>query len=252
VPFQVIPAVDVAGGRLVRTSATGDEPIAAFGGDPRSAARAFVAAGARWLHVVDVERARSGVAANLDVLRALAGEGVRVQASGGISGRAQVEEALEAGAVRVVLGSAALADRSGTAELVERFGSALVVGIEAEGDVLRPRGPTPLELSLSDVLVWLRELPVERFLFTRVGRVGNLSGPDLRGALGLARATGRPVIVAGGIRGAGDVRRLAAQEAGIEGVVVGRALYEGVDLGTLLAAAAEADRRPPAPAGGAA
>src|SRR5581483_5222365 len=158
VSFEVIPAVDVAGGRLVRTSIRGAEPVSAFVGDP-----------------------------------------------------------LAAGASRVVLGSAALADRAATADLVERFGAALVVGIEADGAAIRPRGAGPLDLSLREALAWLRELPVERFLLTPVGRVGNLAGPDLSGAADLARATGRPVIVAGGVRDAGDVRRLAL-EAAIAGV----------------------------------
>ncbi len=249
--FEVIPAVDVAGGRLVRTSIRGAEPVSAFGGDPIAAAKAFVAAGAGWLHVVDVDRARSGVARNLDLLRAACGMGVRIQASGGVTTPAHVEEALAAGASRVVLGSAALADRAATADLVERFGAALVVGIEVDGAAIRPRGAGPLDLSLREALAWLRELPVERFLLTPVGRVGNLAGPDLSGAVDLARATGRPVIVAGGVRDAGDVRRLAL-EAAIAGVVVGRALYEGVNLSGLLAAAAEADPGPPAPVDGAA
>src|SRR5581483_2264547 len=147
-----------------------------------------------WLHVVDVDRARSGVARNLDLLHAACGMGVRIQASGGVTTPAHVEEALAA--------------RAATADLVERFGAALVVGIEADGAAIRPRGAGPLDLSLREALAWLRELPVERFLLTPVGRVGNLAGPDLSGAADLARATGRPVIVAGGVRDAGDVRRL--------------------------------------------
>lgn len=234
--FLVIPAVDVSGGRLARLAAGGAVPVDAFGGDPVVAARSFVEAGATWIHVVDMDLARAGEFRNLDVLRAIAAGGARVQASGGVRSGAEIDAALSAGASRVVLGSAALADRAATEELVARHGDGLAVGLEADGATIRPRGVVGAGLPLWDTLEWLADLPIARYVHTDVGRAGGLEGPDLDGTRALATSTGRPVIAAGGIRGVEDLRALAALGEGVEGAIVGRALYEGLDLRRALAA----------------
>jgi phosphoribosylformimino-5-aminoimidazole carboxamide ribotide isomerase len=233
--FEVIPALDVAAGRLVRVDRSGAIPVEAFESDPLTAATAFVRAGATRLHLVDVDLARSGEVENLPTLRAVCELGVPVQASGGVRSRAHVEALLSAGAERVVLGSAALADRDEAEVLVRAFGDRLVVGIEADGPVVRPRG-SDLELALWDVLVWLARIEVRRYLFTEVGRVGGLEGPDLDGIWAFAEYSAVPVLLAGGIRGVDDVRAVAALGGRIEGVVIGRALYEGLGLDEALAA----------------
>ena len=187
--------------------------------------------------MVDVDLARSGDLGNGDVLRAVSELGVPVQASGGVRTAEQVDALLARGAERVVLGSAALHDRGGAEELVRRFGDRLVVGIEADEHTVRPRG-TDLELPLWDLLVWLAGLEVRRYLFTEVGRVGGLKGPDLDGIWAFAEYSPVPVVVAGGIRGEEDLRAVAALGGRIEGAVIGRALYEGLDLAAAIAAVA--------------
>lgn len=234
-PFEVIPALDVAAGRLVRIDRSGAIGVEAFGADPLTAATAFIGAGATRLHLVDVDLARSGEVENLPTLRAVCELGVPVQASGGVRSRAHVEALLSAGAERVVLGSAALADRDEAEVLAREFGDRLVVGIEADGPVVKPRG-SDLELALWDVLVWLAQVQVRRYLFTEVGRVGGLEGPDLDGIWAFAEYSAVPVLLAGGIRGVDDVRAVAALGGRIEGVVIGRALYEGLGLDEALAA----------------
>jgi phosphoribosylformimino-5-aminoimidazole carboxamide ribotide isomerase len=236
-PFEVIPALDVAAGRLVRIDRSGTIPVEAFGADPLTAATAFVRAGAMRLHLVDVDLARSGEVENLPTLRAVCELGVPVQASGGVRSRAHVEALLSAGAERVVLGSAALADRDEAEVLVRAFGDRLVVGIEADEHTVRPRG-TDLELPLWDLLVWLAGLDVRRYLFTEVGRVGAMEGPDLDGIWAFAEYSPVPVVVAGGIRDVEDLRAVAALGGRIEGAVIGRALYEGLDLAAAIAAVA--------------
>jgi phosphoribosylformimino-5-aminoimidazole carboxamide ribonucleotide (ProFAR) isomerase len=228
VTFEVIPAIDVAGGRLVRLAADGVVPVDAFGGDPAAAATAFVEAGAGRLHVVDVDLATTGEAANLEVLRRVVGLGVPVQASGGVVAAAQVEDLLAAGASRVVLGSAALAERAEVERLVVGLGERLCVGVETEGADIRPRGGGPV-LPLWETLVWLGDLDVPRFVFTEVGRVGGLRGPDLDGIWALATHTERPVLAAGGIGSLDDLRAVAALGGSVEGAIVGRALYEGLE-----------------------
>ncbi len=235
-PFEVIPAIDVAGGSLARLTAGGPVPVEAFDGDPLAAAGAFVDAGARWIHFVDVEQAISGEPANLEVLRRVAGLGVPVQASGGFTSGTQVSGAMSAGATRVVLGSAALTFRDATEKLVTMMGDALAIGIEAEGPMIRPRG-RGRELPLWETLTWLADVDVRRFVFTEVDKVGDLSGPDLDGIWALATHTEKPVIASGGIRSADDVRAVAGLGGTVEGVIVGRALQEGMDLREALAAA---------------
>lgn len=233
--FQVIPGIDVAGGRLVRLSSDGPVDLDAYGGDPVAAAGAFVEAGATILHVVDLDQALTGTPTNVDVLRAIAAtSGAIVQASGGIRTREQVEAARAAGATRVVLGSACLADRDLTESVVRDGGVGIVVGIEADGPDIVPRGASRVRLPMWETLVWLAELPVARYLFTEVRRAGAMTGPDLDGPWALATSTGRPVIAAGGIRTVDDLRGLARLGGTIEGAVVGRALYEGLDLRSAL------------------
>ncbi len=233
--FEVIPAIDVSGGRLVRMSGPGVEPVDAFGGDPVGAAEAYVAAGASRLHVVDVDLAVSREIRNVDVGARVAAAGVPVQASGGVTDVAQVDTFLEAGADRVVLGSAALAAPGNVRLVVGSHGDRVLVAIEADGAVIRPRGGGG-ELPMWDTLQWLTELPVPRFLFTEVGRVSTLEGPDLDGVWALATHTGRPVLASGGIRGVEDLRALAALGGSVEGAIVGRALHEGLDLREAMAA----------------
>jgi phosphoribosylformimino-5-aminoimidazole carboxamide ribonucleotide (ProFAR) isomerase len=235
-PLEIIPALDVAGGRLVHLG-SGQVAATAFGADPLTAAKAFLDAGATRLHLVDVDLAGSGELGNADVLAAVCGLGIPVQASGGVRTGEQVDALLARGAEWVVLGSAALHDRDEAEALVRRFGDRLVVGIEADGQTVRPRG-TDLELRLRDLLVWLDGLGSRRYLFTEVGRAGGLQGPDLDAIRAFAEYSPVPVVVAGGIRGVDDLRAVAALDRRIEGAVIGRALYEGLDLRAVIAALA--------------
>jgi phosphoribosylformimino-5-aminoimidazole carboxamide ribonucleotide (ProFAR) isomerase len=162
------------------------------------------------------------------VVAVVAKLGVPVQASGGVGEASQVSALLDAGASRVVLGSAALAFRGATEKMLVMFGEDLVVGIEADGPTLMPRGGGR-ELPLWDTLVWLGEMEVSRYLFTEVGRVGSLEGPDLDRIWALATHTARPVLASGGVRSVEDLRAVAGLGEPVEGAVVGLALYEGLD-----------------------
>lgn len=227
--FEVIPAIDVAGARLSRLTSDGTVAVEAFAGDPLTAAAAFVQVGAPRLHFVDLDLAQAAEPRNLDVLTEVAGLGVPVQASGGVTSATHVDRLLSAGADRVVLGSAALAHRRATEQIVAATGDRLCVGIEADGPVIRPRGGGG-ELPLWETLVWLRDLEVRRFVFTEVGRVGGMAGPDLDGIWAMATQTGGPILASGGIRDVADLRAVAGLGEAVEGAIVGRALQEGLDL----------------------
>ena len=223
--FSVIPAIDVAGGRLARWTLDGAQVLDAFEGDPVGAARAFTRDGATWLHVVDIDHAVRGRDPEVSPIARIreAFPRVRVQASGGVM-HEDVEAYLAAGAARVVLGSAALLDEGATEALLARRADSVVVGIEVEDGRIRPRAPEPVELDLMGTLGWLVAAGAQTFLVTAVARVGLLEGPDLQTIRRIVRA-GRPVTAAGGISSLEDLR--AARTAGAVGAVVGRAALEG-------------------------
>jgi phosphoribosylformimino-5-aminoimidazole carboxamide ribotide isomerase len=224
VTFQVIPAIDVAGGRLARLSPGGPVPIEAFGGDPLVAARACLEAGATLLHVVDMDLAFSGEARNAGVLRSIVALGARVQAAGAIVDDREIAAALDAGSERVVLGSAALGDLAEADRLIERYGERLVVGIEVDGERIRARGRRATDLPLRETLEAVHASGAPRCLITGVARVSSLAGPETR-ALAMAVELGLAAIVAGGIASIDDLVTL--RDAGAEAAVVGRAALEG-------------------------
>ena len=231
--FDVIPALDVSGGTLVRMMGSRPEPCDAFGGDPLAAAEAFVAWGAGRLHFVDVDLALSGRAGNLETLRRIAQLGVSVQASGGIHTQRAVREAVDAGAERVVVGSNALVDPILVEALIKEGSEELIFGLEIEGDRIHPRGSGKLDLAMDDAVSWLAGLGAARFLVTSVARVGSMGGPDMD-IVAKVVASGVPVIAAGGIASVEHLRALAA--VGAQGAVVGRAGLEGsIDIAAVLA-----------------
>lgn len=234
---MVIPAIDVSHGRLARLEAGERIPVEAFGGDPLVAARSFRAAGATWVHVVDMDQAFTGQVSDPSLLSRIADLGMEVQASGGIATIEAVRVAMDAGAARVVLGSGALSHPVVVEEAVETFGEFLAVGLETDGRVIAPRGrEAEACLPLLETLDRLRLAGARRLVLTRVRAVGSLSGPDLPTLrLVQASAPGIPVVVSGGISKASEIAALAAE--GAEGAIVGMALYEGaLDLRDAIAA----------------
>jgi phosphoribosylformimino-5-aminoimidazole carboxamide ribonucleotide (ProFAR) isomerase len=230
--FEVIPAIDVADGRLARYTPLGPKPVAAFGGDPVAAARACVESGARWVHVVDMDLAFQRGARNLDVIRAIASLGASVQASGGIRTASEAHDVLDAGAHRVVLGSSALRDETAALDVIGLLSGRLIAGIDVEEGRIRSRGADPVDLPLAETLGWLVAGGAQAFLVTAVSRVGTLEGPDVSVVKRVVRA-GRPVLAAGGVTTIEDLR--AVRLAGATGAVVGRAAMEGsLDLAAAL------------------
>jgi len=235
-PFSVLPAIDLWEGRLALLTRDGPEPSDAFGGDPIAAAKAYVAAGARWLHVVDMDLAFRGELANAEVIRSLCAGGTHVQASGGVRTASQVDALRGLGAARVVLASAALTDEDAVLEIVGRSRPGeTVVGIEVADGRIRARGAA-VDLELASTLGWLSAGGAEALLVTAVDRVATIGGPDTALVRRVARA-GLPVMAAGGIRSLADLE--AVRDAGASGAVVGRSALEGsLDLAAALAWAA--------------
>ncbi|MBI2764117.1 MAG: 1-(5-phosphoribosyl)-5-[(5-phosphoribosylamino)methylideneamino] imidazole-4-carboxamide isomerase [Chloroflexi bacterium] len=242
--FQLLPAIDLIGGRVVRLERGDFSRETAFSDDPRAVARAFIDAGARWIHVVDLDAARSGIPIHEAAIRAIvaeAGPSVRIEVAGGRRTADGVAAALKVGADRVVLGTAALVDPAFASRLVTRYGpERVVVSLDvrdgrAVGNAWKDgTDDPPVGLALDRLL----DAGVRWFEVTAIHRDGTLAGPDLE-LLEFVRHDPRAVVIAsGGISTPADIR--AVRSMGCAGAIVGRALYDGtMSLEAALRAAAD-------------
>lgn len=240
----VLPAIDIRGGRAVRLIQGDRGRERRYDDDPAGVARRWTAAGASWLHVVDLDGAFAGRPGNPDAVgRILAASPVPVQVGGGVRDLAAIERLLTAGAARVILGTAAVRDAGLLREACGRFGDRVAAALDArDGRVVTEGWTETSDLTVGEAAARVVEAGVRRIVYTDTQRDGLMGGPDPAALEGVLAAVRVPVILAGGVASADDVRRLRRFEAaGLEGVVVGRALYEGsVRLEDLLAAAGEA------------
>jgi phosphoribosylformimino-5-aminoimidazole carboxamide ribonucleotide (ProFAR) isomerase len=240
----VIPAIDVSGGRLVRPGAGALMPIHMFGGDPTAAARSFIEAGAGWLHFVDVDLAMEGEIRNEEALREICSLGVAIEASGGPVSRGEIDALLAVGASRVVLGSAALDDLPTALATVSGYGQQLAVGLECDGDLVRPRGRGIGGGRMQELVPALESAGASRFVHTNVVRSGTLAGADMESLRALLSIAEIPVVAAGGIATLEGLRALTMLSPAPEAVIIGRALYEGeIDLAAAIRVVGEAERR---------
>lgn len=238
----VYPAIDVKSGRVARL-AEGDMARATFyGDDPAAQARAFAQAGATHLHVVDLDASVTGGTRNRAAVEAiLAAFPGKVQLGGGIRDAAAVECWLALGAARVVLGTAALAEPQWVRAMASAHPGAIVVAADARDGMVATQGwAAQSDVPAIDLARRFEDAGVAALLFTDIGRDGLLTGCNIAATLALARAVDIPVIASGGVAGLADIETLAAHgHEGIEGVITGRALYDGrLDLAQALAVAA--------------
>lgn len=226
-PLLLLPAVDVVGGRAVRLS-QGEAGTETSYGSPLEAARAFERAGAEWLHLVDLDAA-FGRGSNADLLAGIvAAVGLDVELSGGIRDDASLRRALGAGARRVNLGTAALEDPEWTARAIDAFGDRVAVGLDVRGETLSARGWTRDGGVLWDVLARLDEAGCARYVVTDVARDGMLSGPNLDLLRRVCERTDAAVVASGGVSCLADIAALRSlTDVGLEGAIVGKALYAG-------------------------
>jgi phosphoribosylformimino-5-aminoimidazole carboxamide ribotide isomerase len=224
------PAIDLLDGRVVRLERGRREAATVYPLAPRDAVRRFAAAGARWLHVVDLNRAFGDGGSNLETLRSIVEEAsrhrMRVQTGGGLRAAGDLEEAFRCGAARVVVGTTAAVDVERAAALIETYGARLAIGLDAKDGEVVVRGWTEgAGRTVSDLGGELARRGARRFVYTDVARDGMMAGPDIDGAAALARATGVPVIASGGV---GEVAHVAAARAArVDGLILGKAIYDG-------------------------
>lgn len=231
--FRIFPAIDLKGGRVVRLSQGREDRETVYFDDPLEPARKFREAGAAFLHVVDLDGAFRGLRENQGILEQLAGLGLFLQTGGGIRCGEDVERVLELGVSRVVLGTRALEAPEFVAEMVDRFGDQIAVGIDAKNGKVATRGW--VDVSEKDAVDFAREvsaLGVRALIYTDISTDGMLTGPNLDAQMAMAEALPADVelVASGGVSRAEDVDSLKAlfrSNGNPQSVIIGRALYEG-------------------------
>lgn len=227
-PLVLLPAVDVADGKAVRLT-QGEAGTESDYGDPVDAAADWQAQGAEWLHLVDLDAA-FGRGSNRDVIRRVIDQvtGLNVELSGGIRDDASLDEALAAGVTRINLGTAALENPAWAAEAIARHGDRVAVGLDVRGTTLAARGWTKDGGDLWEVLARLEDAGCSRYVVTDVTKDGTLTGPNLDLLREVASRTSKPVVASGGISNLDDLVALRSLvPEGVEGAIVGKALYAG-------------------------
>jgi len=235
---DVIPAIDIRGGRCVRLEQGDYERETVFGDDPVKMAVRWAALGAKRIHVVDLDGARDGSQANAEIVRRIVQTvDSAIQCGGGIRDIPTLEHTLESGVNRVVIGTAAVKDPQMLRDAVAAAGDRLIVSVDAREGLVSLEGWTEsTDISAVSLISRLQGMGVQRIVYTDILRDGVKGGPNFGMYERLSAETSVKVVAAGGVSSVEDVRRLA--EAGVDGAIVGRALYRGeLKLSEAIAAA---------------
>jgi phosphoribosylformimino-5-aminoimidazole carboxamide ribotide isomerase len=245
--FAIYPAIDISAGRCVGRTRGRPESESLYAHDPTEVAMRFAAAGARCVHVVDLDAAAGGARDNRElILELVARTPCPVQVGGGIRDVHEIGELVSAGARRVVVGTMAVEDERGLRRACDRFTGRVAVALDASSGTLVTHGwVSSSGVSVGEGARALADAGVAAFIYTDVRRDGTLAGADLPGAVRIAGMTGAPVIVSGGVASLEDVCTIAgAYRDGVRGVIVGRALHRGrIELGVAQRVADQVVRR---------
>ena len=240
----VFPAIDLKGGQVVRLAEGDMARATVYGDDPAAQAMLFAEAGSQFLHVVDLDGSFAGRAENRDAVDAIIEVFPgHIQLGGGIRDSRAVEGWFNVGVSRVVMGTAALKDPEFVKDMAREWPGGIVVAVDAKDGMVATEGWAELsDVPVVDMARRFEDAGVASLLFTDIGRDGMLKGCNIAATLDLARRVDLPVIASGGVKGLDDIRMLALHaDEGIEGVITGRALYDGrLDLAAAIAMAERA------------
>lgn len=226
--LELLPAVDIADGKAVRLH-QGEAGTETNYGSPVDAALDWIKQGAEWIHLVDLDAA-FGRGSNAETVREIMSQvtDAKIELSGGIRDDASLERALELGATRVNLGTAALENPDWTRDVIAKHGDRIAVGLDVRGETLAGRGWTREGGNLWDVLARLEDAGCPRYVVTDVTKDGTLTGPNVQLLKQMIERTNKPVVASGGISNLDDIRALHnLVPLGIEGAIIGKALYDG-------------------------
>lgn len=233
--FIIYPAIDLLDGRCVRLKQGDYKQVTVYSDDPAAMADSFREAGSAWVHMVDLDAARTGIPTNhLLIAQVAARSGLQVQTGGGIRNMDTLDRVLDSKVARAVLGTSAVRDRDFTQKAVARYGPRIAIGIDARsGEVAVDGWTTGSGMKVLDFARLMESIGVQTVIYTDISRDGMLQGTETHGISQLVLETALTVIASGGIGTMQDV--LDAKATGAGGVIIGKALYEGkVDLRTCL------------------
>lgn len=225
--MEIIPAIDIKDGRCVRLYQGDFAQMTVYADDPVAVARQWQAQGASRIHVVDLDGARTGRPQNVDAVLAITqAVQIPVQLGGGLRREEDVAAALALGVERVIIGTAAIVETELVARLLERFGERIIIGIDARNGMVATDGWTVTStIAATDLAGQMVALGARRFIYTDISRDGSLSGPNFTALAELVKPDGPAIIASGGIANLDHIRQLA--QIGVEGVIIGKALYTG-------------------------
>jgi len=225
--FEVIPAIDLLDGKCVRLKQGRYDAETIYSINPVEIALKWEATGAQRLHLVDLDGARTGIPKNIEIIKTITRElKIPVQVGGGIRNLTLIQELLDFGVDRVILGTTAVKNPNVLSQYCEKFDDKIAVAIDAKNGKAATEGW--VKISKKDIVTLAQEaveFGVRRFIYTEISRDGMLEGPNFEGIQNFAAAVSVPVIASGGISSKEDIEKL--KELGIEGAIVGKALYEG-------------------------
>jgi phosphoribosylformimino-5-aminoimidazole carboxamide ribotide isomerase len=228
--FSLYPAIDLKGGQVVRLKRGEMDQATIYADDPAAQALSFIEAGFAWVHMVDLDGAFAGKPANAAAVRAIiaAVPGAKLQLGGGIRSMETAEAWLAAGVSRIILGSAAVKDPDFARAACRAFPGRVALGIDARDGMVATEGwAETSDVSATDLARRFEDSGAAAVIYTDIARDGMLTGVNVAATAALARAVRLPVIASGGVAGVEDIVALRAEGAGIEGAILGRALYDG-------------------------
>lgn len=227
--MYLLPAIDILGGRAVRLAKGDYNCVTVYNEDPAEQARLFEEAGAEWIHMVDLDGAKSGNPDNIEIIeRIVRRTNLKIEVGGGIRSLQVIERLAQAGVSRMVLGTALVRDPEFAQAAIEQYGDMLAAGIDAKGGEVAVAGwREGSGVAATELAAQMAKLGYRHLIYTDIARDGMQTGIDPQAYVAMAQAFGHPVIASGGVASVADIENLAPVASSIEGVIAGRAIYEG-------------------------
>jgi phosphoribosylformimino-5-aminoimidazole carboxamide ribotide isomerase len=225
--MYIIPAIDLRNGKCVRLIQGQYDRQINYEDDPVKQAREFSSDGAKWLHIVDLDGAKVGKPVNTDTISAIADLGLfKIEVGGGLRDEASIQQLLDIGLERVIIGTKAVSDFEWFSKMAKKFNGKIVLGLDARGSKVATHGWTQdSPYNLLEFAIEAAKLPIAAIIYTDITKDGMMTGPNLERTKALIETVDVPIVASGGVKEAGDIPKLV--EIGAEAAIIGRSLYEG-------------------------